>query len=386
MSKAFLHGSVGIVQALSHTFNESLMLANGRSLPSYTLSYECYGKLNADKSNAVLICHALSGSHHAAGYYSENDKKPGWWDNYIGPGKAIDTNHFYVVSVNNIGSCFGSTGPTSINPETGEIYGPDFPTLRIRDWIKAQKRLMAFLDIAQWAAIIGGSMGGMQVMRWALEYPELMRHSVVIASSMKLTAQNIAFNETARQAIISDPDFHHGHYAKHNTLPRKGLALARMIGHLTYLSNDVMDLKFGRDLRSGSFQLGQDSNLEFQVESYLRYQGSNFAESFDANTYILLTHTLDYFDLAREYNHDPVEAFSHAQSSFLVVSFTTDWRFSPQRSQEIATALIAADKNVCYANIESDYGHDAFLLKDPRFEAVFGEYMQRVAREFTDAS
>ncbi len=385
MSQAFADDSVGLVVAQSHTFTKPLYLANGRILPEYTLFYECYGELNVDKSNAVLICHALSGSHHAAGYYSTDDKKPGWWDEYIGPGKPIDTRYLYVVSVNNIGSCYGSTGPTSINPETGKVYGPDFPRLRVRDWVHTQKNLMEVLGISQWAAIIGGSLGGMQVMRWALLYPDLMRHSVVIASSMKLTAQNIAFNETARQAIMADPDFHNGHYLEHNTLPRKGLALARMIGHLTYLSVDVMDSKFGRDLRSGSFALGQDSELEFQVESYLRYQGSRFSESFDANTYILLTRTLDYFDLARDYYDDPVAAFSEAKSEFLVISFTTDWRFSPERSKEIATALVAADKKVYYANIESDYGHDAFLLKNARYESVFSTYMQRVIREFRDA-
>lgn len=386
MSKCFAADSVGLVSALSHTFHEPLTLACGRVLPQYTLAYECYGKLNADKSNAVLICHALSGSHHAAGYYSETDKKPGWWDNYIGPGKPIDTRHLFVVAVNNIGSCFGSTGPVSINPETGDVYGPTFPSLRIRDWVNTQKALMELLGISQWAAIIGGSMGGMQVMRWALEYPDLTRHSIVIASSMKLTAQNIAFNETARQAIIADPEFHGGYYQQHNTVPRRGLAVARMIGHLTYLSDDVMDAKFGRDLRSGSFQLGQESDLEFQVESYLRYQGANFAENFDANTYILMTRALDFFDLAREYGDDPVRAFRQATSSFMVISFSTDWRFSPRRSREITQALIAAGKNVSYADIESNHGHDAFLLKHPRFESVFHAYMQRVIREFSHAS
>ena len=380
MSKVFAD-SVGLVSARSQTFDKPLELACGRVLPAYTLVYECYGQLNADKSNAVLICHALSGSHHAAGFYSEDDKKPGWWDNYIGPGKPIDTNYLYVVSVNNLGSCFGSTGPVSINSETGEAWGPDFPSLRVRDWVLSQKALMEHLQIEQWAAIIGGSLGGMQVMRWALEFPEAMRHSVVIASSMKLTAQNIAFNETARQAIMSDPQFHDGYYLKHGSKPRQGLSLARMIGHLTYLSDDAMDAKFGRNLRAGSFRLGQDGDLEFQVESYLRYQGSRFAESFDANTYILMTRALDVFDLAREYNDDPVAAFSQAQSSFLVVSFSTDWRFSPQRSREITDALIAARKNVCYAAIDSDFGHDAFLLRHARFESVFRGYMQRVIRE-----
>ncbi len=378
MSKTLPADSVGIVTEKSHTFNQQLTLSSGRTLPAYTLVYETYGELNANKSNAILVCHALSGDHHAAGYYSADDKKPGWWENYIGPGKPIDTNDFFVICINNIGGCSGSTGPISINPETGELYGPDFPALRVRDWVNTQKDIMDLLGIEQWAAVAGGSLGGMQVMRWALEYPDKMRHSIVIASSMKLTAQNIAFNETARQAITSDPEFHDGYYLKHNTLPRQGLSIARMIGHLTYLSDDAMDSKFGRDLRSGSFKLGQESELEFQVESYLRYQGANFAESFDANTYILMTRALDYFDLAREYDNDPVQAFSHAKSSFLVVSFSTDWRFSPERSKEITNALIRANKEVCYADIESNFGHDAFLLKHPRFESVFFAYMERV--------
>lgn len=378
MPKPIPADSVGIVTAQSHTFGQPLALACGRVLPGYTLAYETYGTLNGKKSNAVLVCHALSGSHHAAGYYSANDSKPGWWDNYIGPGKPIDTNHFFVVCVNNLGGCHGSTGPISTNPETGELYGPDFPPVRVRDWVATQHDIMQLLGITQWAAIIGGSLGGMQVMRWALEYPAKVRHSIVMASSMNLSAQNIAFNETARQSITSDPDFHNGHYLKYNTLPRKGLAVARMIGHLTYLSDDAMESKFGRDLRSGSFELGQDSELEFQVESYLRHQGANFAEAFDANTYILMTRALDYFDLAREYGNDPALAFSHAQSDFLVISFSTDWRFSPARSKEIVNALIKANKSVSYAEIESNFGHDAFLLKHPRFESVFHAYMKRV--------
>lgn len=378
MPKPIPADSVGIVTAQSHTFAQPLLLACGRVLPAYTLAYETYGMLNSNKSNAILVCHALSGSHHAAGYYSAEESKPGWWENYIGPGKPIDTNHFFVVCVNNIGGCHGSTGPISINPETGSLYGPEFPSIRVRDWVKTQKDIMDLLGIGQWAAVAGGSLGGMQVMRWALEYPDKLRHSIIIASSLKLSAQNIAFNETARQAITSDPDFHDGHYLKHNTLPRKGLSIARMIGHLTYLSDDAMDTKFGRDLSSGSFELGQDSNLEFQVESYLRHQGANFAEAFDANTYILMTRALDYFDLAREYGNNAAEAFRLAQCSFLVISFSTDWRFSPARSQEITNALIEAGKQVSYADIESNFGHDAFLLKHPRFESVFHAYMNRV--------
>lgn len=371
-------GSVGIVEARLQQFDEPFTLASGRILPRFELTYESYGELNAEKSNAILVCHALSSSHHAAGKYNEDDKRVGWWDHYIGPGKPIDTNHFYVVCINNLGSCHGSTGPKTVNPETDEVYGPDFPAIRVRDWVHSQKRFMEFFGITQWAAIIGGSLGGMQVMRWALEYPDAMRHSIVIASSMRLTAQNIAFNETARSAIMKDPNFHDGHYAKHGTVPSNGLSVARMVGHLTYLSDDAMDKKFGRELRSGSFQLGQDSNLEFQVESYLRYQGRQFAENFDANSYILLTRVLDYFDLAREYDHDSVKAFENAQSEFLVISFSTDWRFAPSRSEEITNALISAGKDVCYAEIESKAGHDAFLLPNERFEAVFANYMQRV--------
>jgi homoserine O-acetyltransferase len=373
--------SVGIVTPVTQHFDQPVELACGRVLPAYDLVYETYGELNAKRSNAVLICHALSGHHHAAGYHSENDSKPGWWDAYIGPGKPIDSDQFFIVSLNNIGGCHGSTGPSSINPATGQPWGPDFPPLRCRDWVKTQRELMKLLGISQWAAVIGGSLGGMQAMRWALEYPDELRHCVVIASAMKLTAQNIAFNEVARQAITSDPDFHDGRYQQHNTLPRRGLRLARMVGHITYLSEDGMGEKFGRELKNGSFELGQDDEVEFQVQSYLRYQGESFSEAFDANTYILMTKALDIFDLAREYNDDPVEAFSHAKCKFLVVSFTTDWRFSPARSREIVDALIAANRPVSYAEIDASFGHDAFLIPNQRYQAVFGAYMQQVAKE-----
>ncbi len=382
---SFPDDSVGLVTSRILAVESPLVLSSGHTLPRFDLAYEYYGQLNADASNAVLICHALSSSHHAAGFHSEDDKSPGWWDNYIGPGKAIDTNKFFVICSNNLGSCYGSTGPLSINPETGAQYGPDFPSLRVRDWVASQKILMQELGIRQWAAIVGGSLGGMQVMRWATEYPDLMAYSLVFASSMKLTAQNIAFNETARQAITADPKFYDGYYYTHGTFPAKGVSLARMIGHLTYLSDDAMDTKFGRELRSGSFQLGQDSDLEFQVESYLKYQGEKFSKAFDANTYILMTRVLDYFDLAREYDHDPVKALAHVKSPFLVVSFSTDWRFTPARSAELANALISAKKEVSYAAIESEAGHDAFLLKNDRFEQVFSTYMKRVAKQVLTA-
>ena len=373
--------SVGLVTPQRAQFEEPLTLACGRPLANYELIYETYGELNKNKSNAILICHALSGHHHAAGIHREDDKRPGWWDECIGPGKPIDTNRFFVVSLNNLGGCHGSTGPTSINPDTGKAWGPDFPVLRARDWVHSQARLADRLGIDCWAAVIGGSLGGMQAMRWALEYPDRVKHCIAIASAMKLSAQNIAFNEIARQAILSDPGFVEGYYLENNSVPDKGLGLARMVGHITYLSDDAMARKFGRSLRTGTLETGTDDSIEFQVESYLRYQGSQFSESFDANTYILMTRALDYFDLAREYGDDPVAAFAQANCSFLVLSFSTDWRFSPARSREIVNALIAAGRPVSYAEIEANEGHDAFLLPIPRYLDVFSAYMQRVGDE-----
>jgi len=381
MSAALDSQSVGIVVPRVLEVNQPLALASGRRLDGYRLVYETYGELNADCSNAILVCHALSGSHHAAGYHSADDRKPGWWDLYIGPGKVIDTNRFFVVCPNNLGGCSGSTGPNTVNPSTGTWWGADFPRLRVRDWVAAQKVLGDHLGIACWAAVMGGSLGGMQAMRWSLEYPEKLRHCIVIASAMKLTAQNLAFNEIARRAIESDPAFHGGAFLAHNTRPHVGLALARMIGHITYLSGDAMGQKFGRELKTGSFELGQDSEIEFQVQSYLRHQGESFTSQFDANTYILMTRALDYFDLAREYADDPVAAFSHARCAFLVISFTSDWRFAKERSREITDALVAARREVSYAEIESDVGHDAFLLPNDRYERLLRAYLDRVFRE-----
>jgi len=370
--------SVGVVTPQIAHFDQPLALACGRELAEYDLVYETYGQLNEHCSNAVLICHALSGHHHAAGYHTLEDKKPGWWDECIGPGKPIDTNRFFVVSLNNLGGCHGSTGPNSIDPETGKPWGPDFPSLRARDWVNSQVRLADLLGIDCWAAVVGGSLGGMQAMRWALMFPERIKHCVVIASAMKLSAQNIAFNEIARQAIVSDPDFDRGYYLNNDAVPAKGLGLARMVGHVTYLSDHAMATKFGRELRTGSFDVGTDDDVVFQVESYLRHQGSQFSEHFDANTYILMTRALDYFDLAREYNDDPVTAFKNAKCSFLVVSFSTDWRFSPERSREIVDALIASNQQVSYAEIEAKEGHDAFLMPIPRYLELFSAYMKRV--------
>jgi homoserine O-acetyltransferase/O-succinyltransferase len=385
--------SVGIVSPQRFHFDEPLTLRSGKVIKSYDLMVETYGELNADKSNAILICPALSGDHHAAGYHSMADKKPGWWDVCIGPGKPIDTRHFFVVSLNNLGGCAGSTGPGSINPDTGTWYGPDFPVVTVRDWVNSQARLADRLGIQQWAAVIGGSLGGMQVMRWSISYPERVRHAIMLAVAPKLSAQNIAFNEVARQSITGDPDFHAGRYRDHGTIPKKGLMLARMVGHITYLSDSAMREKFGkatqeikeaslnlgRDLRAGKLSFGFD--VDFQVESYLHYQGERFSETFDANSYLLMTKALDYFDPSVDYDGDLSKAFAKSDCRFLLVSYSTDWRFPPERTQEIVTALLKAGKQVSYLDIEADEGHDAFLLPVPRYMQAMTTYLNRVKRE-----
>ena len=368
--------SVGLVETKYITIKKPLSLDCDRSLPEFTLAYETYGELNQDKSNAVLLCHALSGDQHAAGFYSMEDRKPGWWDNCIGPGKPFDTNNFFIVCPNNLGGCKGSSGPVTTNPKTGKPYGPDFPLVTVHDWVVSQCYLADELGVQRWAAVIGGSLGGMQVMQWAIDFPERLRHALVIAAAPKLTAQNIAFNEVARQAIFSDPNFHQGHYYEHDTIPRQGLMLARMLGHITYLSDDAMREKFGRDLREGKLNFGFD--VEFQVESYLRYQGKSFVDRFDANTYLIMTKVLDYFDPALEFNHDLSQAFTKTDANFLVVSFTGDWRFSPARSREIVRALIAANKKVSYVEIEAELGHDAFLTQIPEYHAALHAYMDTI--------
>lgn len=371
--------SVGLVSPTTLHIDTPLELDCGRTLSSYDLIYETYGELNADRSNAILICHALSGDQHAAGYNSMEDRKPGWWDTAIGPGKAIDTNRFFVVCPNNLGGCKGSTGPNTINPETGKLYGPDFPIVTVPDWIRSQAVLADNLGITKWAAVIGGSLGGMQALQWAISLPERVGHAVIIAAAPKLSAQNIAFNEVARTAIKSDPDFHDGNYMAHDTLPRQGLGLARMLGHITYLSDEAMGQKFGRELRSGSIQYGYD--VEFQIESYLRYQSTSFVGRFDANTYLLMTKALDYFDPAKEFNDDLTATVANIQAKSLVMSFTSDWRFSPVRSEEIVNSMLAAGKSVTYAEIEAHQGHDAFLMPITRYLEIFGTYMQQVAEE-----
>jgi homoserine O-acetyltransferase len=379
MPETIPQDSIGLVKSSTFHFDQPLVLACGETLDAYDLVYETYGELNPARDNAVLVCHALSGTHHLAGYYSMEDRKPGWWENLVGPGKVIDTNRFYVVGVNNLGGCHGSTGPTSINPETDKPYGPDFPIVTVADWIEAQSRLSQKLGIKQWAAVVGGSLGGMQVLQWAIDYPDSLRHAIVIAAAPKLTAQNIAFNEVARQAIRTDPAFYDGHYYEHNTIPESGLRIARMLGHLTYMSDDIMAEKFGRDLREGSINF--DYGIEFQVESYLRHQADSFVGAFDANTYLLMTKALDYFDPASASAGDLAAVLAKVSADFFVLSFTSDWRFSPQRSHEIVKALHDNDLNVSYAEIESHHGHDAFLLSLPQYLSVFAAYMDRVANE-----
>ena len=376
MKNKFDENSVGIVAPRTVEIKQKLDLDCGKILENFSLIYETYGKLNKDKTNAILICHALSGDHHAAGFHEVDDKKPGWWDSCIGPGKPFDTNRFFIVSLNNLGGCMGSTGPNSINTKTGTEYGPDFPIVTVNDWVKSQKLLADFLKIERWVCVIGGSLGGMQALQWAITYPEKIKNSIIIAAAAKLSAQNIAFNEVARQAIITDPEFHDGRYNNFGVVPKRGLSIARMLGHITYLSDDSMRQKFGRDLREGKLHFGYD--IDFQVESYLRYQAQAFVDRFDANTYLLMTKALDYFDPAQDYGGDLFKAFENTKSKFLVVSFTSDWRFSPAKSHEIVKALIKARRNVSYTEIEANQGHDTFLMPIPNYLKVLRNFMDNL--------
>jgi len=386
--------SIGVVTPQSMHFAEPLTLSSGATLRDYTLVYETYGQLNADRSNAVLVCHALNASHHVAGLHADAQGNPlpksqGWWDNLIGPGKPLDTRQFFVICVNNPGSCFGSTGPMHTHPDTGRIYGADFPVVTVEDWVNAQARVLDRLGVTQLAAVLGGSLGGMQALSWTLQHPDRVRHCVAIATAPKLSAQNIAFNEVARQAIITDPDFHGGHFYAHGVVPRRGLRVARMIGHITYLSDDVMEQKFGRDLvgrEIGDAPRYSTQDIEFQVESYLRHQGDKFSDYFDANTYLLITRALDYFDPARQFGGDLAAAMAKSLAKFLIVSFTTDWRFSPARSREIVKALVDNQHDVSYAEIDAPHGHDAFLLDDPRYHDLVRAYFGRIAAELRHRS
>ena len=375
----FFMTSTDIVTAQQMLFGQPLALTSGATLADYTLVYETYGTLNADQSNAVLVCHALNASHHVAG--TDAQGQVGWWDNLVGSGKPLDTDRFFVIGVNNPGSCFGSTGPMHANPATGKPYGADFPVVTVEDWVDAQARLIDRLGITQLAAVLGGSLGGMQALAWTLRYPERVRHCIGVATAPNLSAENIAFNEIARRAIITDPEFHGGHYYEHGVVPRAGLRIARMIGHVTYLSDDVMASKFGRKLRDGAISF--DYDVEFEIESYLRYQGDKFSDYFDANTYLLITRALDYFDPAAAHGGDLARTLAGVKARFLLVSFTTDWRFAPARSRELVKALVDGRRHVSYAEIDAAHGHDAFLLDDARYMAVMRTYFERIANEFT---
>jgi homoserine O-acetyltransferase len=369
--------SIGIVAPQVAHFSEPLALKSGEVLPQFDLIYETYGTLNADKSNAVIICHALAGNHHVAGKHKDDDKHPGWWDNLIGPGKPLDTDRFFVIGLNNLGGCHGSTGPSSLNPFTQKQWGANFPVLTVEDWVASQARLVSHLGIEKLAAVVGGSLGGMQALQWTLSFPERVAHSLVIASAPNLTAQNMAFNEVARQAIITDPEFHGGDYYEHGVVPRRGLRIARMLGHITYLSDDAMGAKFGRKLRGDEIKYSFD--VEFEMESYLRYQGDKFAGEFDANTYLRMTRALDYFDPALDFGGDLAAAFKRAKAKFLVISFTSDWRFAPARSREIVQALLDNQLSVSYAEVTAPYGHDAFLMPDPHYHAILRAYLKKIS-------
>jgi len=369
------NNSVGIVAPQTAHFSKPFTLKSGAVLPQFDLVYETYGQLNADKSNAVLICHALSGTHHVAGKHSADDKYPGWWDNLVGPNKPLDTNKFFVIGVNNLGGCHGSTGAASINPATQKPWGSQFPVLTVEDWVTSQTLLADHLGIKQLAAVVGGSLGGMQALQWTVAYPERVRHALVIASAPNLTAQNMAFNEVARQAIITDPEFHDGDYYAHGVVPRRGLRIARMLGHITYLSDDAMGAKFGRKLKDS---IKYTFDVEFEMESYLRYQGDKFAGEFDANTYLRMTRALDYFDPALEYDGDLSKALAKVKAQFLVVSFTSDWRFSPARSREIVKALLDNERTVSYAEVTAAHGHDAFLMPDPHYHDILRNYLNNI--------
>ncbi|MDQ3259434.1 MAG: homoserine O-acetyltransferase [Pseudomonadota bacterium] len=371
--------SVGVAEPRTLHFDRPLPLRSGAAIDSYDLVIETYGSLNATHSNAVLVCHALNASHHVAGYHADNPDNVGWWDNMIGPEKPLDTNRFFVIGVNNLGGCFGSTGPSSIDARTGKPYGANFPVLTVEDWVTAQIRLADQLGIEKFAAVMGGSLGAMQALQWSISYPDRIGHAIIVAAAPKLSAQNIAFNEVARRAITTDPDFHGGNYYDHHVKPKRGLRLARMIGHITYLSDDAMMEKFGRALQSGN--IGYHFDVDFEVESYLRHQGDKFAEYFDANTYLLITRALDYFDPAHDYSGNLTKALAKASAQFLVVSFTSDWRFSPQRSREIVKALLDNHLRVSYAEIDAPHGHDAFLLDDARYHGLVSAYFQRIRDE-----
>jgi homoserine O-acetyltransferase len=369
-------GSVGLVETQYFTFAQEpdeLVLANGQKLGPITLAYETYGELNAAKDNAILVCHALSGDAHVAGYHTPEDKAPGWWDIMIGPGRAFDTNKYFVLCANMIGGCKGSTGPSSVNPKTGRPYALSFPVFTVEDVVHTQRALLDHLGIHQLLGVVGGSMGGMQALQWAMSYPDRVRLVLPIASTHCLSPQAIAFNEVGRQAIMADPDWMGGEYYG-KSIPYRGLSIARMIGHITYLSDQSMHNKFGRKLQDRA-EYGYDLVGDFEVESYLHYKGDSFVKRFDANSYLYITKAMDYFDLARAYG-SLRQAFAGVQSRFLVVSFSSDWLFPSYQSREIVSALRQNGLEVVYTEIQTDYGHDAFLLEADSLTSLVSGFLE----------
>ena len=368
--------SIGIVKPKIFKCADPIKLSCGMTLDNYELIYETYGKLNKNKDNAVLVCHALSGNQHVAGRHKKTDKHPGWWDSLVGPGKPLNTNKFFVIGINNLGGNEGSTGPKSINPKTKKVWGSSFPIITVEDWVKTQKTLINYLGIQRLSSVIGGSLGGMQALEWNLQFPNEVKNTIIIAAAPNLTAQNIAFNEVARQSIITDPDFQKGNFYTKKNKPKRGLRVARMLGHITYLSNDAMKSKFGRKKKNKDFQY--NFNTEFEIESYLNYQGDKFAQEFDANTYIRMTKALDYYDPTKQNKKKLSAVFKKIKSKFLVISFTSDWRFSPSRSKEIVKSLLDNNINVSYAEISAESGHDAFLMSDDHYHEILNSFFKNI--------
>lgn len=368
--------SIGIVKPKIFKCADPIKLSCGMTLDNYELIYETYGKLNKNKDNAVLVCHALSGNQHVAGRHKKTDKHPGWWDSLVGPGKPLNTNKFFVIGINNLGGNEGSTGPKSINPKTKKVWGSSFPIITVEDWVKTQKTLINYLGIQRLSSVIGGSLGGMQALEWNLQFPNEVKNTIIIAAAPNLTAQNIAFNEVARQSIITDPDFQKGNFYTKKNKPKRGLRVARMLGHITYLSNDAMKSKFGRKKKNKDFKY--NFNTEFEIESYLNYQGDKFAKEFDANTYIRMTKALDYYDPTKQNKKKLSAVFKKIKSKFLVISFTSDWRFSPARSKEIVKSLLDNNINVSYAEISAESGHDAFLMSDDHYHEILNSFFKNI--------
>jgi homoserine O-acetyltransferase/O-succinyltransferase len=376
----FESGSVGIVKTQYFTFAtppDKMELESGEKLGPITLAYETYGKLNERRDNAILITHALSGDAHVAGYHGKNDKKPGWWDFMVGANRPFDTNKYFVLCSNVIGGCKGSTGPASLNPETQQPYNLSFPVVTIGDMVRTQKQLIDHLGITRLLCVVGGSMGGMQVLEWTIKYPELVASAIPLATTCRLSAQGIAFDEVGRQAIYADENWKNGDYLAFNMIPAKGLSVARMLAHITYLSEESMHEKFGRRL-SQKERYGYDFSSDFQVESYLKHQGESFIKRFDANTYLYITKAIDYYDLARE--HGSLQnAFKKVQAKFLVLSFSSDWLFPTFQSKEIVQALKINQKTVTFCEIPSNYGHDAFLLRHKDMEKMIMDFLSHIS-------